>query len=212
MKRLFLIGLIAGFVGTLAAARFLPWVNHVRVPSQTTVVANGGRSERFEILLPSDRIHAAGAADALRRATALPALAASADDALLVEHFKVRDAAGTVIGVAARHWAMPGGQPQTTWLLAIPSRGALLLTGHGEAEDRLATALASNGYRPGASWEGELNVVTTPDDADAHSPGGSREFGGLEVRYTEAWNITGISADGEMRGTIQLDTISRHGG
>ena len=50
------------------------------------------------------------------------------------------------------------------------------------------------------------------DGATAESVVGSREFAGLDVAYTETWNITGIGESGEIRGTIELDTVSRRGG
>ena len=43
MKITFFVALLLGFVGVLAAGHFVPWGSHVRLPSQTRVVANGGR-------------------------------------------------------------------------------------------------------------------------------------------------------------------------
>jgi hypothetical protein len=34
----------------------------------------------------------------------------------------------------------------------------------------------------------------------------------LDVNYTETWHVTGIGENGEIRGTIELDTVSRRGG
>ena len=61
---------------------------------------------------------------------------------LLVEHFKVRDSAGSVIGVAARHWNGGGAGPTTTWSVLIPSRGALVLSAPGEARGALEARAA----------------------------------------------------------------------
>ncbi len=61
MKATFFLALLLGFAGVLAAGHFVPWGAHVRLPSQTRVVANGGRAEQFLIRLPADRIDAAGA-------------------------------------------------------------------------------------------------------------------------------------------------------
>src|SRR6516164_7015137 len=104
MKITFLSSIFLGFVGVLTAGHFVPWGAHVRLPSQTRVVANGGRAEQFVIRLPADRIDVAGAkTSGLRAATAAgastlaPQLAA---EPLLIEHFKIRDAAGNVIGLA----------------------------------------------------------------------------------------------------------------
>ena len=67
MKIVFLFGLLVGFGGTLCGAYFTPWLKHTRLPSQTSVVANGGRAEQFLIRLPADRIAATdGEAGGLR--------------------------------------------------------------------------------------------------------------------------------------------------
>src|SRR5688572_1062090 len=117
MKIVFLLTLALGFAGTLAGAHFAPGLKHARLPSQTSVIANGGRAEEFLIRLPTDRIAATdGEAGGLRSngygAMLLPAQFVA--EPLLVEHFKVRDSGGNVIGVAARHWS--GGSDSTaTW-------------------------------------------------------------------------------------------------
>ena len=43
MKATFFLALFLGFAGVLAAGHFVPWGAHVRLPSQTHVIANGGR-------------------------------------------------------------------------------------------------------------------------------------------------------------------------
>ena len=58
MKIVFLLAILGGFGGTLAGAHFVPWLKHARLPSHTSVVANGGRSEQFVIRLPADRLAA----------------------------------------------------------------------------------------------------------------------------------------------------------
>jgi hypothetical protein len=211
MRRFFTFSLLAGFVGTLAAAHFVPWVSHVRLPSQTSVVANGGRAEGFVIRLPADRIQAAGPPELLLRAGALVAdVAWSAGPAPLLEHFKIRDRAGNVIGVAARHWLETSDGPVTTWALSIPSRGTLILAGRGESSGAIETALAARGYRTGTAWNGEA-AIALGDGAMTRTVTASREFAGLAVEYTETWNITGVSASGEIRGTVELATIGRRG-
>jgi hypothetical protein len=216
MKRLFIIGLLVGFAGLLAAAHFVPWVRHVRLPSQTSVVANGGRAERFVIRLPADRIHAMGPVSTGLRSSGFPALATiPGQDATalpLLEHFKVRDSAGNVIGIAARHWTVTPAGPRTSWMLAIPSRGSLVLVAPGEAPGVVDAALTDRGYTSGSPWTGELSLAMVGDGATAAGVVGSREFAGLDVAYTETWNITGIGESGELRGTIELDTVSRRGG
>jgi hypothetical protein len=182
----------------------------VRLPSQTSVIANGGRAERFVIRLPADRIHAAGPPGSPLRAGPLTAHATFPESASppLLEHFKVRDGAGNVVGIAARHWLEIPGGPATAWALSIPSRGTLILTGTGESSGAVEAALAARGYRAGAPWSGDLTIVLA-GAAATRSVAGSREFAGLAVQYTETWNITGVSESGEVRGTVELDTTGR---
>ena len=213
MKAALLIGMLLGFGGVLAGAHVYPWVDHERLPSRTTVVANGGRAERFVIHLPADRIHAAGAPSAGSRAAAAPAggalpaeLAASP---VLAEHFKVRDVDGQVIGVAARHWSGVDGASGAAWALLIPGRGALLLSGAAEPAGRIDAALRGAGHVAGSAWSGELTVALASGDAPGRVVGGSDEFDGLVGTYSETWKITGVSADGELRGTVELDTVTQ---
>ncbi len=218
MKTAFWLGLLAGFCGVLAAAHYYPWVVHTRLPSQTSVVANGGRAERFLIRLPADRIDALGGTTVGLRGVssadqaALPS--ALAQQPLLVEHFKVRDAAGNVIGLAARHWSSTPAGPTTAWSVLIPSRGALLLTAPGEGRGALDAALRNAGFMPGTAWSGDLRVDLGAG-SNTKEPGlfaaGSNEFAGLQGHYTETWTVTGVSTDGELRGTIELDTVTFRG-
>jgi hypothetical protein len=215
MKAAFWLGLILGFAGLLAAAHFVPWVTHTRLPSQTSVVANGGRGEQFLIRLPVDRIDAAGgSATGLRAPAVAMAKAALPDELaarpLLVEHFKVRDSAGNVIGLAARHWSVTDDRAETAWSLLIPSRGALLLTAPGEAAGTLDGALRRAGHAPGREWTGTLRV-TLGDEQQGAVAAGSEEFDGLEGRYSEVWNVTGVGETGELRGTIELNTVTFRG-
>ncbi len=212
MRTLFLLAIAVGVGGTLAAAHFVPWAAHDRLPSQTSVVANGGRAEQFVIRLPADRIAATdGTAGGLRSvseqgALALPAKFASAP--LLIEQFKLRDSAGQVVGVAARHWAHAGGGPTTAWSVLIPARGALLLRAPGEAGGALDAALMRAGYTRGSAWEGSVELALAPNRAGVVA-GGSGEFEGLMGSYTETWKIAGVNAAGELRGTIELYTVTR---
>ncbi|HET8699619.1 MAG TPA: hypothetical protein VFO94_19190 [Gammaproteobacteria bacterium] len=217
MKTAFIVAVLLGFSGVLAAAHFVPWMGHARLPSQTEVVATGGRAEQFLIRLPVDRIGASGAAASpLRtsRGSASTALPAELDSKqLLVEHFKVRDAAGNVIGVAARHWSSDGRGMGTAWSVLIPSRGAMLLTAPGDAKTALDGALQKAGYRPGTAWSGVASAVAvelTPRDG-GEVAAGSDEFEQLDGSYREIWKVTGVSETGELRGTIELDTVTRRG-
>jgi hypothetical protein len=211
MKAFFLLAIAAGFAGTLAGAHYLPWAAHTRLPSQTSVVANGGRAEEFIVRLPADRIAATdGRAGGLRAAQSQGVMQVPAqfvDAPLLVEHFKVRDSAGNVIGIAARHWTETAGGPSAGWVIVIPSRGSLLLASRGEAQGALDAALRQTGYT-GAVWSGEARLSL--GGPYMSSVRGSGEFEGLTGSYAETWVITGVDDTGELRGTISLDTTTGH--
>jgi hypothetical protein len=210
MRRLFILGLLAGFAGTLAGAHFFPWVGHARLPSQTSVVANGGRAERFVIRLPADRIRTVAVDGPRSPAAALGG--AAAGRAPLLEHFKVRDRAGNVVGIAARHWSESADGATTTWALVFPARGAIVLAHPGEQRDAIATALQDRSLAAGAQSDAEVRLAVVDDAATTRSIVGLREFEGLDIRYTEAWSVTGIDENGQIRGTIELDTVSQRGG
>jgi hypothetical protein len=216
MKIAFWLGLIVGFGGLLAGAHLIPWVAHARLPSQTTVVANGGRAEQFVIRLPADRINGGGGSPSgLRGAQQPGALSlplALVDQPLLIEHFKLRDSGGNVIGLAARHWSVAEGAASTAWSLLIPSRGGLLLTAPGEPSGAVDAALLRAGHTAGRAWDGELEIAVASDrDRGGEVVGGSDEFEGLSGRYSETWTVTGVGDSGELRGTITLDTITFRG-
>jgi hypothetical protein len=210
MRALLLLGIFLGFGGTLAAAHWVPWIGHPRLPSQTTVVANGGRAEQFLIRLPADRIAATDAkAAGLRSVAATGAMVLPAkfvSEPLLVEHYKVRDSTGQVIGIAARHWANGDHGMTATWSLVVPARGSLVLRAPGEKSGALDAALQRAGYTRGAAWEGTLEVALSPGGSVA---AGTGDFAGLAGTYTETWKVTGVDAAGGMRGTIELYTVTR---
>jgi hypothetical protein len=212
MKTLFRIAILSGFGGTLAGAHFVPGLEHVRLPSHTSVIANGGRSEQFSIRVPADRIAATdGEAAGLRRVGGAGAMAlptAFAAEPLHVEHFKVRDAAGSVVGVAARHWNASGPAPATTWSVLLPSRGAIVLSAPGEARGALEAALRSRGYSSGKAWEGQVDLQMVPQDGVGVVVTGTGEFDGLVGNYTEAWTVAAVDENGGVSGTIEIDTIT----
>jgi len=210
MRIVFLFALILGFGGTLAGAHFAPWLAHTRLPSHTTVVANGGRAEQFLIRLPADRIAATdGEAGGIRAKGAEGAMLLPAQflsEPLLVEHFKVRDAAGSVIGIAARHWTGGSASAATTWSVLIPSRGAFVLSAPGEARGALETALRTAGYSAGKTWDGQIAVPMMGEGGVIAA--GTGEFERLAGTYTETWTVAAVDEDGKVSGTIELSTIT----
>jgi hypothetical protein len=210
MKIVFLLTLALGFIGTLAGAHYAPGLKHARLPSQTAVVANGGRAEQFVIRLPLDRIAATdGEVGGLRSKVGDGAMLLPSQfvgEPLLVEHFKVRDSAGNVIGVAARHWS-GSGESTSTWQVLIPSRGALVLGGRGEERGTLEAALRSRGYNAGKEWSGDAKVLMTRDNGGVVAAG-TGEFQGMIGTYTETWTVAAVDEDGKVSGTIELATVT----
>jgi hypothetical protein len=211
MKIVFFLALLLGFGGTLAGAHFAPGFKHTRLPSQTSVVANGGRAEQFLIRLPADRIAATdGEAGGVRATGAAGAMLLPAQllaEPLLVEHFKVRDAGGAVIGVAARHWNGTSGEATTTWSILIPSRGALVLSARGEDRAQLDSALRARGYSAGKEWVGTVTLPMTGDGQGVVAAG-TEEFENLLGTYTETWSVAAVDEDGKVSGTIALATVT----
>ena len=216
MKAFFLAGVILGLVVALGAARFYPWVDHPRSASLTTVVHNGGRVEEFVIRFPVDRIASVGSAEMGLRARGYPQgieLPGEMEaQPVLVEHFKLRDRDGEVIGVAARHAAVAAGEANSAWALTIPSRGTMHLLGTAEP-GALDRELAAAGRVDGRAWSGALELsIGSPEAETGRVSGGSHEFEDLVGTYREDWQVSGVSQAGELRGTIMLRTTSEIGG
>jgi hypothetical protein len=208
LKILFLLAFIGGFGGTLAGVHFAPWQKHARLPSLTSVVANGGRAEQFMIRLPADRLAATdGAAGGLRAAGTMALPAQFVAEPVLVEHFKVRDSGGNVIGVAARHWNGGGAAATTTWSLLIPSRGALVLSSPGEARGALEAALRAAGYSAGSAWDGQLTVPMVRE-GEGTVAAGTGEFSMLAGTFTENWTVASVDESGKVSATIELGTVT----
>jgi hypothetical protein len=212
MKIVFAVAVLLGLGATLAGGHFVPGIEHARLPSLTSVIANGGRAEQFVIRLPADRLTATdGEAGGLRAqrgdgAMLLPATLMA--EPVLVEHFKIRDAGGNVVGVAARHWSANASGATTSWALLIPSRGAAVFSAPGESRGALEAALRERGYAAGRAWDGAIELAVTRADAPGALAAGTQEFAGLSGAYTETWTVAGVGEDGELRGTIVLDTVT----
>lgn len=212
LKVTFISGIFFGLAAVVSGAGFYPWIDHERLESQTQVVPNGGRSEVFFIRLPVDRIASLGTERFGLGAAAFPAGLALpeslAPQPVQIDHFKVRDTNGNVIGVASRHTVELADSAAVTWSLSFPSRGALWLVGQFDPA-ALDTTMTEVGYQPGAAWSGEIDLLV----GDLQSPtgevrGGTSEFGALTGTFIERWHITGVGEAGELRGIIELDTTT----
>lgn len=193
MKRLLQLGLLLGFGGVLAAAWFAPWFEYPRYRSTATVVPNGGRLEQFVVRLPADRIGGSlqGAAE---------------PGSGRLEHFKLRDADGNVIGIAARHSIPIADGIATSWLLTIPSRGSIALASAVPAAESVEARLAASGLVAGRSSEPELSIDL---GVAAKSVAATGEFFGIAFELVETWLVAGLETDGGIRGTLRLSTIGR---
>ena len=216
MKRSVQLGFVFGLVAVLAAAYFLPWLSYQRFPSATTAVINGGRSETFLIRLPNDRIQTAAVTpatgnDATPVRDPLPATAGlGGSAAAAVEHYRLRDLEGNVIGVAARHATESPDGAQASWLLTLPSRGSVAFGGpESGGIDAVESALSAAGWVAGQALE---TSVAIPRLAGLASVVGTREFDGIEFELNETWSVTGVDADGHLHGTVELETVGRRGG
>ncbi len=209
MKGAFLVGLLLGLGGLLGVAAY-PWVDHERLPSRTGVVANGGRTEAFVIRLPLDRILVRGDLPAALRYPESGPTGPDLGTALLAEHFKFRNAAGDVVGIASRHVVQNSGDATASWALTFPSRGTVWFAGAADPNGP-QRALQAAGYQPGDTFSGDLRLVLGESAAGRTGllVAGRQEFANLTGEYLESWQISGVSSEGELRGTIRLDTVTR---
>ena len=102
-----------------------------------------------------------------------------------------------------RHFTSTDSQGAVTWALSIPSRGTLVWNTDVEGPGELADGLVAAGVRSGIPWQGEMTIPIPAGDVLT----GTQEFSSSSGTIEETWEITGVGDDGELRGTIVLDTI-----
>ncbi len=212
MSRFVLIlGLLFGLLGGLAAATMVEWVDHPRLRAHVSVQPNGGALEQFVIRLPRDRIFDSGAPGGLpARFPADVELPSNLPAGVHIEQFKLRDREGEVIGVAARHTQTLAATTTAAWVLYLPGRGSLMLH-HVEPSSGIADELNRRGLSAGTAWNGEVRLQRTAGPAvegRGQVSGGSFEFARHTGSYAETWRLTGIDTEGQLRGTIELDTLT----
>lgn len=211
MRSTFTFGFLLGFAGLLVGAYFYPLVNHARIDSLTAVALNGGRTETLLIRLPVDRISSMGDQSAGMRAASHPAgielPPALAGHGLLVEHFKLRDADGNVIGLAAHHSTDGDARTLSVWAFQIPGRGTIVFSGPARPPSAVDDALRAAGRVPGQRWNGEASIDSLMARDQTRVVEGTEEFRNVVGRLEQVWEITGVSATGELRGTIEFRTI-----
>jgi len=216
--RIFWRSFAAGVLLVLAVALFYPAPVVPRFPSLISVEPDGGRREEFLIRWPADRITLPADLRAARTDAVAPTdsagamvLADAAGRRVSGEVFRLRDAAGNVIGVASRVTAGGVAEPAADWMLVIPARGALLLH-QADAAD-LAASAGSAPLRRAASPAQQSGFWGGAREFRATGPGGgsvvhgTREFAGLAGSFTETWTLEGTPQAGATAGTIRLVTL-----
>lgn len=193
MKRLLQLGFLLGLGGTIAAAWFSPWFEYTRYRSATSVVTNGGRVEQFMVRLPADRVDTAPGAE-------------NPGPGVALQHFKLRDTDGNVIGLVARHELATTGGSEIAWLMTIPSRGSIALAAAGTGSGFIESAVAASGVLPGQSVDQPLSIDF---EAPAGSVTATGEFSGIDFEMVETWVISGVDDDGQLRGTLLFNTVGR---
>lgn len=187
MARLFYLCILSGVVLTVLVAGVYPLPQHTRYRSIVSVIPDGGREEVFTMHWPQDRVQPlqAGRAGPIQQAGDLVQLSTADGAGASVEIFRVRDAAGNVVGLASRSvttaTTTAGAAQDAGWVLLIPSRGTLFL---GQQQGR-------DGAPAGASGS-----VT----------GGTGEFAALTGSYSETRDVGQQAADGSSSGQIRLIT------
>ena len=95
----------------------------------------------------------------------------------------------------------------------IPSRGALLLTAPGEAAAALDTALQQRRLQRRHSLDRRRQVSRSRPKAPttrSWQPAATSSRVS-PASYSETWTITGVTDGGELHGTIEISTVTRHG-
>jgi hypothetical protein len=227
MKRLFLFAFIAGLLVVAVTATVWPMPKHLRYQSLISVASDGGRQEDFVIRWPGDRIPRPGEVRSEPYAAAAVGAAALEDTAgsrVSAEMFRVRDTEDNVIGVASRlagtgaAIADPG-RSASSWLIVIPSRGAIFLIQTDAFDATIREQLTEEGnmaFAPAqaaAFWTDRSRIrvtATAPGAIRSATTGqvlrGTSEFAGLTGSFTETWELEEVSADGSTRGRVVLST------
>jgi hypothetical protein len=215
LTRIFYASVLAGALLVVVLAGIFPLPQHERYRSSIAVIADGGREETFIIEWPQDRVALPQAAG-LKRAGAAMVLVDERGEIASAELFRLRDAAGNVVGVASRsvsrrHEDSGSMRQGTDWMLLLPARGTMYLTqvnardvGAQPGGDALVSALESP-----ALWAkaGRYRITAGPAANGAGTvTGGAGEFADLVGSYDEDWDLQGGATRGASRGRITLTT------
>ena len=178
MIKTFIIGIVLGIGGVIAALMFVPVVDQAREVSIISVSPNGGNAESFHVNVPTDRIMI-GDAD---REAPLPEGMVWPDHELpgdvKAELYKLRNSRDAVVGVASRIAVANETVGEIIeWVLHLPARGSLYISLKPEPTD---------GRRTGS-------IIA-----------GTREFEDLDGQVEEQWLANTAASTTGPAGRIQL--------
>ena len=125
MRALIIIGFLAGIGSVAAVAYTTPFLEQQRIHSETRVVPNGGRLEKFEIRVEQDLL--SNTPGLLSESTLFPASAnwfpERAPFGGDVQVFRLRNVNNQVVGTGIRHREAD----LIEWVLHLPARGTMVL-------------------------------------------------------------------------------------
>ena len=180
MIKVFIVGIILGVAGVLAALHYIPAVDQYREASIITMKPNhGGNSEDFHVKVPVDRIMigASGQTNPLPTGMVWPNDPRLGD--ARVELFKLRNARDAVVGVASRLATEdPDIGTLIEWALHLPAHGTVIVKISPQAAD-------------GNRRVGELSA-------------GTREFSTLVGTMSERWVAETANSEDSSAGRIEL--------
>ncbi len=159
MRNVFLFGLIAGIASVIGFAYAAPFLVQDRVRAETRVQTNGGRLEVFQVRTASDILSEAPGTDSDLAVTPsntvwYPELAPFAGSGSL---YRLRNESGSIIGVASRVRAMRD-DADVEWVLHIPARGTIALTGVSVDSAEVGTLRVGVGEFVGLAGDWEANL------------------------------------------------------
>jgi len=175
----FIIGVVLGVLAMAGALFAFPVVDQQRELSQVSVATNGGNVELFYINVPADRILARQPGQEVLVPGTLEWPAADVLQPIGVELYKIRNASGVVIGVAARN--SEAGATVADWLIHLPARGSQLISVQTQpTPSGTRRGDLRGGAREFARRRGSVAVRWVPDTstdiAEGHSDKGRIEM------------------------------------
>lgn len=157
LRALIIIGFLAGIGSVAAVAYTTPFLEQQRIHSETRVVPNGGRLEKFEIRVEQDLL--SNTPGLLSESTLFPASAnwfpERAPFGGDVQVFRLRNVNSQVVGTGIRHREAE----LIEWVLHLPARGTMVLQGtNGESLESGVLALGLREFENlDGIWEARMD-------------------------------------------------------